>query len=451
MTDPLFIQGLPVLIADWTVFLAAAMPSYSPGPAMPPRPPAPGKVIPFPGQFRPRPRGNPFRWLNKRWWLMQLMKEFIPQGETEEQVNVPGATQICEATHGKAMLSPTKQLTQASCTVCSNSGTFCQNMSGATAFGTPWNVGFSRGLQIWAPAADSVGDCAGVAGRYHFHSSWGYCGALPKTLTPEIVPGQRPRAPNYDPPPFPFFSPPGFPQPNVPPAPNPPGRPRRTPGRPGPRPGRTPARPGAPRPRTPWQPAPRPGPRPNPPPWIDPAPYEPLPGSQPSPVPAPVPSPAPDAGPIPSFPPLVRPSPVPGTPPVIMAPPGVHKPVPPGPGVKERKVFSPLMQGLLRFYHEAGEVLDIVDCMHDALPKKSRAKVPRYQNKKGTWVNGKITTKAKMKALYNGFDKPDYDMGGLTKCLIENEIEDQIVGRIMAGSSGAIQFIGRGLGWGPAV
>jgi len=413
----MFIQGLLASVATSALMLAFVVPGG-----------APSRNLPLPGRHPKPPSFG--RSLSRRFWLLQLLKEFMPVYREPDGITVPGATKICDATHSKPLTAPTKQQTQVSCTTSAVCGQTCQNQAGSPNFGATWNVGAnSRGLVLWSPSEDPVADCGTALPRWHVHSVWGYCGTLPKALVPTTVPGVTGFAPNPGYWPTPALRPPGLPEPDVGPQPRPRPRPA-VPGMPppffDPAPF-TPTQPGpAPRPA----PAPGPGTRPRPRvPGVD---YDPVPGVTPAPAPGP------------------RPGPAPG-PPIIMRPPGDHVPAPPGPGVKERKVFSPLMHGLLRFYHEAGEALDIVDCMYDSLPKQYKAKTPRYQNKKGQWVNGKITTTNKMKALYNGFDKPGYDMGGLTKCLIENEIEDQIVGRIMAGSSHAIQFIGRGLGWGPAV
>jgi len=411
----MFIQGLLASVATSALMLAFVVPGG-----------APSRNLPLPGRYPKPPSFG--RFLSRRFWLLQLLKEFMPVYRNPDDVAVPGATKICDGTHPWELAAPTKQTTQASCTATTACHLACQNNTGS-AFGSTWNVGnFSRGLIVMAPHIDSVSDC-GFAGRIAVHSVWGYCGTLPKALVPQLVPGTTGFSPNPGYWPTPALRPPGLPEPDVGPQPRPRPRPA-APGSPPPFFDPAPFTPSEPAPRP--RPGPSPGARPRPRPGQPGVGYNPVPGVTPEPAPAP------------------RPAPSPG-PPIIMRPPGDHVPAPPGPGVKERKVFSPLMHGLLRFYHEAGEALDIVDCMYDSLPKQYKAKTPRYQNKKGQWVNGKITTTNKMKALYNGFDKPGYDMGGLTKCLIENEFEDQAIGRIMSGSSGAIQFIGRGLGWGPAV
>jgi len=417
MNDLGFIQGLPSLVAEWVPLLAYAMPGG-----------APTRDLPLPGLPKPN-RRPPYKFrFNRMFWLDLFLRQFIPYQNEPGSVTVPDATKICDGTHGFPLSAPTKQQTQVSCSTSAVCGQSCQNVAAAANFGSTWNPGnFSRGLVLFSPSLDPSADCGTALPRWHVHSVWGYCGPLPHPMTPTQNPTRRMWNPNekWDPPTN-FARPPALPGPNI------------RVGRPMPR--------FRPRPRVPGRP------------WIDPAPFEPP--TPPSPPPRPrtrprVRFPRENEAPFDDFDfGQEPPDPIPwGQFPrgPVRFPPGINRPRPPGAGTKERKVLSPYLYRLLRFYHEAGEALDIVDCLYDALPKDAKAKTPRYQNKKGEWVNGKITTKSKMKAIYNNFDKPGLDMGGLTKCLIANEIEDQIVGRIMSGSAGAIQFIGRGLGWGPAV
>lgn len=132
-----------------------------------------------------------------------------------------------------------------------------------------------------------------------------------------------------------------------------------------------------------------------------------------------------------------------------------HTLAPPRERMKERKMRVPAIAwALLRFYHEAGEALEIVDCLHDSLAKKYQAKVKFYKGKDGKSKPGKITTNRKLKAIYESIDKPGaLDEAKLVKCLIYNEIEDQVFGRLFGatGSKTVIDNVGRGIGFGPAL
>lgn len=226
---------------------------------------------------------------------------------------------------------------------------------------------------------------------------------LPGPVTqpdPTTDPRGRPR-PRFRPPPGPLINPPGI-------TPDPEVEPRQDPGT---SPGNDP--------RT------QPGPTPAPAPGIDPAPFEfQGPGNRPGPVPEVGPETGPGPGPAPQ--PDSR---------IVFRPPGEHELAPPPPGTRERKVYNPL-GGFFRAIHEAGELLEVVDCIHKSMPKKYQAANKRYKDKKTGFYRTGSTTNQKLAAIYENFGKPDgLNTGELMNCLILNEIEDQIIGRLRGGAS----------------
>lgn len=100
---------------------------------------------------------------------------------------------------------------------------------------------------------------------------------------------------------------------------------------------------------------------------------------------------------------------------------------PPPKGVKEKKVRA--LSGLVGLIQSGGhvltEALDLLEALHEALPKEYQAKAVF---KGGKWWNA--SPQAKAQAIYNNFDK--MDLNEAVKNLIANEVGDRILGRANA-------------------
>lgn len=100
---------------------------------------------------------------------------------------------------------------------------------------------------------------------------------------------------------------------------------------------------------------------------------------------------------------------------------------PPPKDTKEKKVRA--LSGLVGLIQSGGhvltEALDLLEALHDALPKDYQAKAVF---KGGKWWNA--TPQAKAEAIYNNFDK--MNLNDAVKNLIANEIGDRILGRANA-------------------
>ena len=161
---------------------------------------------------------------------------------------------------------------------------------------------------------------------------------------------------------------------------------------------------------TPIAPGPAPGTRPGPPPR-----------------PAPVPTPQPGPGTVPA----------PGTGgcgSVVRSWP-THPRQPPKKNQKERKVKS---RGL-RLFDIISEAGDAIDCFYKALPKATRNKWDKKQSRYSKMAEnvgqfGLGGADYKSQALYHNWDA--VDLGAALQCLVTNEIEDRIIGKIAAKSRG---------------
>lgn len=99
-------------------------------------------------------------------------------------------------------------------------------------------------------------------------------------------------------------------------------------------------------------------------------------------------------------------------------------------GSKEvvRKIFTEVS----RRKEQLSEADDFLDTLFDALPKEIQDSVPKR--------NGRVTPDLKMKHIYDNFDKIDWS--DWVKNVVENYIEDKIVGKAIAASDKAA--LGRG-------
>lgn len=133
---------------------------------------------------------------------------------------------------------------------------------------------------------------------------------------------------------------------------------------------------------------------------------------------------------------------------------GPPKHEPPGPGVKERKFRITLNDSNLgKFiswaFGQITEYSDMVDCMWDALPNKTKAKYKRRQrlpanspfaddqwcfwdDKNGEWVCGiggrDPGLDVKTRVLYDHFF--EMKLGTFLECVLENALVDSAVGRL---------------------
>lgn len=113
----------------------------------------------------------------------------------------------------------------------------------------------------------------------------------------------------------------------------------------------------------------------------------------------------------------------------------------PPPGTKERKVrgIAAVVQAL---QHAASEGLDLLDAIHDALPKGLQAKAVM---KGGKWWNA--SPQAKLAAIANNFG--DLDLNEAFFNVVQNHFEDKLIGTASKGAKGfadSINVVG-----GPAV
>lgn len=174
---------------------------------------------------------------------------------------------------------------------------------------------------------------------------------------------------------------------------------------------------------------------------------QPVPGGDPSPAPYPYPdpaqAPAPGLGRVTAPEWFVRPGQRLEIGPNGRMRPGAASPVrrPPGRGEKEKKfsgrgMLPMALQGGLKIADAIGEGIDIIDALHDALPRKYRAK---GEGKRDDWFPGRVPGQGnwkstgaspldKLDALYRHLDQVDWWKAA--KNLAVNEMIDRIGGRI---------------------
>lgn len=183
----------------------------------------------------------------------------------------------------------------------------------------------------------------------------------------------------------------------------------------------------------------------------------PKPKPQPRPVPRPEPAPRPDQGLSPENEPewFVRPGQRLEVRPHGRLAPSAASPTrkPPGPRVKERKfsgrgMLPMALQTGLKVADAIGEGLDLIDAIHDALPRKYQAK---GEGKRDNWFPGRVpgqgmwkatgaTPLDKLDALYRHLDKVDWMKAA--KNMAVNEMIDRIGGRIGRASGEAARRSG---------
>nr|QXN72839.1 MAG: hypothetical protein [Microvirus sp.] len=123
-----------------------------------------------------------------------------------------------------------------------------------------------------------------------------------------------------------------------------------------------------------------------------------------------------------------------------VAQPGRHRPARPGQRVKERKVkvlaVSPSLP-VVRIFSQVTEAGDLIDAVYEALPEDLR--------------KGRRRMTRKLKQIYDHYDK--VDIGQAIENIIENQLEDFVIGKVGQGASKGAQRIGwhRGFGIGPAI
>lgn len=129
----------------------------------------------------------------------------------------------------------------------------------------------------------------------------------------------------------------------------------------------------------------------------------------------------------------------PPAPPKTPFPGPVH--TPPGPGVKERKAQSlGRDHPLEKLVGGATELLDIIDCAYDALPKKRKFR-----------GDGQKTRLAKVFQY-----APEMDLKDFVQCLVQNALEDDFIGKLSSGATESFAGSGkfgakRGITIGPAL
>lgn len=174
-------------------------------------------------------------------------------------------------------------------------------------------------------------------------------------------------------------------------------------------------------------------------------------GPGPAPAPVPVPRPGDRPGPDPWAPldPGVRPLPtpdVPLVPDIVLSPrtgpsvrPNSHRNRPPRRREKERKMRTsvPVARRIAAVLGEATEIADFVDCLWQALPRDvAISGRGAYTRDAKTRVKGQRTTpQQKLADLYRNIQHLDI-AAALTGC-VENELEDQVLGRLGKAASRA--------------
>lgn len=140
-------------------------------------------------------------------------------------------------------------------------------------------------------------------------------------------------------------------------------------------------------------------------------------------------------------------------PPPTFQPP-IHKAVPPGPGVKERKGrAAPAVAAALAAAHGFTEGVDVVDALFEALPKNLQRETKRSgRTKRGAKIGeGKpfLTPLDKAMSIYRNLAHLDLNAAALN--LLKNHLEDKIIGRMNAGADsfsrrnlGGSRFVGFG-------
>lgn len=135
---------------------------------------------------------------------------------------------------------------------------------------------------------------------------------------------------------------------------------------------------------------------------------------------------------------------------ITTAPPG-HKPRPPGPGVKERKMIANLPPGLLaKAINAATESRDAVNAIYDALPGKIRKDLWRKYAPKGqAGVIPEVPIHRKIEALYQ--HAGEIDVGKAIGNLLMNQAEDKAIGKankLLQKGYRSKAFGGRAVGFG---
>lgn len=154
-----------------------------------------------------------------------------------------------------------------------------------------------------------------------------------------------------------------------------------------------------------------------------------------------------------------------------------YRPSPPGRRTRERKVVRSSRLGPLeKPFSNVTEALDFINCLHDALPKRLKAKprlykaenqgpvkrgqVPIDSTRAPGWRIGQVSFKRKMEAVYKAIGQDptskelqEFVAKGLA-CHAQNQAQDEIIARL---SKGAAKSFGRatgrsvGVGVGPAL
>lgn len=156
--------------------------------------------------------------------------------------------------------------------------------------------------------------------------------------------------------------------------------------------------------------------------------------------------------------PVEEPSPSPGAQPL----PGGKSEIPtrypsfPGPRTKERKVYvrSRLPGRWDRIViGTPTEAMDLVDCLHKALPKQYRAKGLKKPGRSGEHMDdyARPSMRRKMAAVYRNFDK--IDAAAALACFLQEQVEDYAYGYAgrRAGRAARELGLGRGFELGPEV
>lgn len=137
----------------------------------------------------------------------------------------------------------------------------------------------------------------------------------------------------------------------------------------------------------------------------------------------------------------------------------------PGPGVKERKLIIALPPGMAKkIIGAVTEGVDLIDCMHSALPKDKKAKALKKPGKQGGkrfdsyaqaqayWKGQKFATpsmKRKLAAVYKNFDllSPHDITMGILECGMQN-VMDVMYGQLGKTGAKLARSVGRPTGFG---
>ena len=132
----------------------------------------------------------------------------------------------------------------------------------------------------------------------------------------------------------------------------------------------------------------------------------------------------------------------------VPEPPAPPPNVAPGPGTHEIKTALVVTGPIRWLFDSVTELLDVLNCLHDGLPKKLKVK-PHWDASAGRWRRG--TPQEIARRVYENIDQIDWQK--TLTCMVMNEIEDRLIGQVGQWTKDANQLRRNiaGLAFGPAL